>query len=64
LLTLNPFVTVLDDEEPFETNVRYRTVGDMTCTGAVESTAGDRRRDHRPKTAVVSAHRARRHPCR
>jgi sulfate adenylyltransferase subunit 2 len=39
LLALNQFVTVLDDEEPFETNVRYRTVGDMTCTGAVESTA-------------------------
>ena len=34
-----PFVTVLDEEEPFETTVRYRTVGDMTCTGAVESTA-------------------------
>src|SRR5580658_7677384 len=39
LLALNKFVTVADDEEAFETNVRYRTVGDMTCTGAVESTA-------------------------
>ena len=28
-----------DDEPVFETTVRYRTVGDMTCTGAVESTA-------------------------
>jgi len=28
-----------DDEPPYETTVRYRTVGDMTCTGAVESTA-------------------------
>ena len=28
-----------DDEEPFVATVRYRTVGDMTCTGAVESTA-------------------------
>ena len=27
------------DEEPFETSVRYRTVGDMSCTGAVRSTA-------------------------
>src|SRR5579859_1841553 len=27
-----------DDEQPYETKVRYRTVGDMTCTGAVEST--------------------------
>jgi len=26
-------------EEPFETMVRYRTVGDMTCTAAVESAA-------------------------
>jgi sulfate adenylyltransferase subunit 2 len=29
-----------DDEPVFEAKVRYRTVGDMTCTGAVESTAG------------------------
>jgi sulfate adenylyltransferase subunit 2 len=27
------------DESLFEARVRYRTVGDMTCTGAVESTA-------------------------
>ena len=26
-------------EEPFEAQVRYRTVGDMTCTAAVESDA-------------------------
>jgi len=26
-------------EEPFETSVRYRTVGDMSCTGGVPSTA-------------------------
>ncbi|TDD37794.1 sulfate adenylyltransferase subunit CysD [Nonomuraea terrae] len=29
-----------DDEPLFEAVVRYRTVGDMTCTGAVQSTAG------------------------
>jgi sulfate adenylyltransferase subunit 2 len=29
-----------DDEPVFEAVVRYRTVGDMTCTGAVASTAG------------------------
>ena len=29
------------DGEPFNTSVRYRTVGDMSCTGAVESTAAD-----------------------
>jgi sulfate adenylyltransferase subunit 2 len=28
-----------DDEPLFEALVRYRTVGDMTCTGAVQSTA-------------------------
>jgi sulfate adenylyltransferase subunit 2 len=28
-----------DDEPVFDAKVRYRTVGDMTCTGAVESTA-------------------------
>jgi sulfate adenylyltransferase subunit 2 len=39
LLADNPFVTKGDDETSFEASVRYRTVGDMTCTGAVESTA-------------------------
>jgi sulfate adenylyltransferase subunit 2 len=33
------FVRLIDGEEPFETAVRYRTVGDMTCTGAVASQA-------------------------
>jgi sulfate adenylyltransferase subunit 2 len=39
LYAANPFVTLLDGEEVFEESVRYRTVGDMTCTGAVRSTA-------------------------
>jgi sulfate adenylyltransferase subunit 2 len=39
LLALSEFVTLVDDEEAFEASVRYRTVGDMTCTGAVESWA-------------------------
>jgi sulfate adenylyltransferase subunit 2 len=39
LLADSPFVTRADDEQVFETSVRYRTVGDMSCTGAVESTA-------------------------
>ncbi len=39
LLADGPFVTRGEDEPVFETAVRYRTVGDMTCTGAVESTA-------------------------
>jgi sulfate adenylyltransferase subunit 2 len=39
LLADSPFVNRGDDEPAFETSVRYRTVGDMSCTGAVESTA-------------------------
>jgi sulfate adenylyltransferase subunit 2 len=39
LLADNEFVTPADDEPVYEARVRYRTVGDMTCTGAVESTA-------------------------
>jgi sulfate adenylyltransferase subunit 2 len=39
LLSEGPFVAPRGDEELFEATVRYRTVGDMTCTGAVESTA-------------------------
>ena len=39
LLAVSPFVTMMDDEDAFEMVVRYRTVGDASCTGAVESTA-------------------------
>ncbi len=39
LLAESPYVTRGDHEQVFEAVVRYRTVGDMTCTGAVESTA-------------------------
>ncbi len=39
LLADNQFVVRADDEPVFEASVRYRTVGDMTCTGAVESRA-------------------------
>jgi len=39
LLAVSPFVTVMDDEEPEEMEVRFRTVGDASCTGAVESSA-------------------------
>ena len=35
------FVELMDGEEPFTTSVRYRTVGDMSCTGAVPSHATD-----------------------
>ena len=40
LYAVSPFVELMEGEEGFETSVRYRTVGDMSCTGAVESTAG------------------------
>jgi sulfate adenylyltransferase subunit 2 len=39
LYAFSPYVELIDGEEPFEASVRYRTVGDMTCTGAVRSTA-------------------------
>jgi sulfate adenylyltransferase subunit 2 len=39
LLAVSPYLPLLDDEVPFQASVRYRTVGDMTCTGAVRSTA-------------------------
>jgi len=39
LLALSPFVTVQDGEEVFEATVRFRTIGDATCTGCVESAA-------------------------
>ena len=39
LLSTGPFISLMDDEEPFMETVRYRTVGDMSCTGAVESSA-------------------------
>jgi sulfate adenylyltransferase subunit 2 len=39
LYALSSFVELIDGEEPFEASVRYRTVGDMSCTGAVESSA-------------------------
>jgi sulfate adenylyltransferase subunit 2 len=39
LYATSEFVGLIDGEQPFTTSVRYRTVGDMSCTGAVESTA-------------------------
>jgi sulfate adenylyltransferase subunit 2 len=38
-LAVNPHLELLDHEEPVELAVRFRTVGDATCTGAVESAA-------------------------
>jgi sulfate adenylyltransferase subunit 2 len=39
LYAVSPYVELMTDEEPFNASVRYRTVGDMSCTGAVASTA-------------------------
>ena len=62
-LAVSPFITLMDGEEPVEMTVRYRTVGDASCTGAVESPRGDGRRRHR-RGRRVAHHRARRHPGR
>ena len=35
----SPFLNTTEDEQPFEATVRFRTVGDMTCTAAVLSQA-------------------------
>jgi len=40
-LAESPWITLLDGEEIEERTVRFRTVGDATCTGAVPSTASD-----------------------
>jgi sulfate adenylyltransferase subunit 2 len=39
LLAVTPYVTMVDGEESSEMTVRFRTVGDASCTGAVESSA-------------------------
>ena len=39
LLSTGPVLDPRSGEEVFQATVRYRTVGDMTCTGAVESAA-------------------------
>ena len=39
LLAVNRFVEPTADEIPFEATVRFRTIGDATCTGCVESDA-------------------------
>ncbi|HYM46353.1 MAG TPA: sulfate adenylyltransferase subunit CysD [Solirubrobacteraceae bacterium] len=39
LYAVSPFVELMEGEQPFTARVRYRTVGDMSCTGAVESEA-------------------------
>jgi sulfate adenylyltransferase subunit 2 len=39
LYAVSPFVGLMDGEQSFTSSVRYRTVGDMSCTGAILSDA-------------------------
>jgi sulfate adenylyltransferase subunit 2 len=39
LYALSDYVERMEGEEPFDATVRFRTVGDMTCTGGVMSEA-------------------------
>jgi sulfate adenylyltransferase subunit 2 len=39
LLAVSPYVSQMDGERPFDAEVRFRTVGDMTCTAAIRSRA-------------------------
>jgi sulfate adenylyltransferase subunit 2 len=39
LMAVNPFLPMLDDESAFVETVRFRTIGDATCTAAVASGA-------------------------
>ena len=39
LYAASEYIERMDGEDTFVTSVRFRTVGDMTCTGGVESTA-------------------------
>ena len=39
LYAVSPYVERMEGEDSFTTSVRFRTVGDMTCTGGVESQA-------------------------
>jgi len=39
LMAVTPHLRLIEGEEPFEQLVRFRTIGDATCTAAVESSA-------------------------
>jgi sulfate adenylyltransferase subunit 2 len=41
LLAVSPFLHPQQHEKPNQKKVRFRTIGDMTCTGAVESEASN-----------------------
>jgi sulfate adenylyltransferase subunit 2 len=41
LLAASEFIPMLENETPSRRTVRFRTIGDITCTGAVESQAAN-----------------------
>ena len=41
LLAFSPYISIPQGAQTFKANVRYRTVGDMSCTAAIESNAND-----------------------
>jgi len=53
LLAVNPFIQPTESEHPFDATVRFRTIGDATCTGCVESSAAT------PEDVVVEVAAAR-----
>jgi sulfate adenylyltransferase subunit 2 len=53
LLAASDHVQLMDGEDVFEASVRYRTVGDMSCTGGVESSPRSR-----PRASPSAARRA------
>ena len=53
LLAVNPFIQPTESEHPFDATVRFRTIGDATCTGCVESLAAT------PEDVVVEVAAAR-----
>ncbi len=63
LYAMSPYVELIDGEQPFTTAVRYRTVGDMSCTGGVRSEARHARRGG-GRDRRHPDHRARRDPRR
>ncbi len=62
LYAVSEHVERMEGEEPFTESVRFRTVGDMCCTGAVASTrsrhGGRRRRDRGDARSPSAARRA------
>jgi len=39
LLAVSPYISLRENEKPMVKTIRFRTIGDSTCTGAIESPA-------------------------